>query len=136
MMMLTHAAITGAVGEEIGNPYLAFLMGMLIHLLMDKIPHFWAKEKTGQNIIKITDSVLTAIFLLILYFVPTDHHLGLFWGGLGGIVIDIALVFLMKEKGPIAAWHTKRQPHQQKAIWLVTDILIFVFGVMLIGIFR
>jgi hypothetical protein len=135
-MMLTHAAITGAAGEIVGSPWIAFPLGMLIHLVMDKIPHVWPATKGGQTVLKYVDSISTALFVFSLLLVPTIHTSGLIAGALGGVVIDIWCVGVMREKGRIAVWHTHRQPHKQTYFWYLTDTVVFTAGLYLIWIFR
>jgi hypothetical protein len=136
MLSLTHAAIGGAIGEQIPNPYLAFGVALVSHLILDKVPHFWSFQKNIKKIIIWSDVVFTTAFLIFLYFFHAINHASLFWGAVGGATIDFVLVLLLREKGKIAEWHTNRQPHQEKLVWLFSDLTLFIIGLSLIIIFR
>jgi hypothetical protein len=128
MLALTHAAIGGAIGETIPSPWLAFGIGMISHILLDKIPHFFSFKKPLKDIIIWGDAVATTLFLILLFFMPSHNHLGLIFGALGGVVIDLTLVILFKEKGRLAVWHTNRQIHKASYLWLLTDVVLFGIG--------
>jgi hypothetical protein len=136
MLMVTHAAVTGAAGLVIVNPCLAFPAGILIHLLMDKIPHTWSMKKYTQTVFKFSDVALTVIFISLLFLIDTPNRAGLIWGALGGVVVDVALVGIMAEKGKLAVWHTKRQPHKEDLRWLASDVAVFLLGLALIWILK
>ncbi len=40
MLLVTHAVVGAAVGSATGNPYSAFLVGVVSHHVLDAIPHF------------------------------------------------------------------------------------------------
>lgn len=132
MLMVTHASVTGAAGLAIGQPAVAFFAGIIIHFLMDKIPHVWPEEKKLQTLFKYGDVFLTTIFIVGLLFIPSDRLPALIAGAFGGIVVDLFLVGLMAEKGSWAQWHTKRQPHKANFNWLASDLAIFLTGVLLV----
>jgi hypothetical protein len=136
MLSLTHAAIGGAIGEQLGNPYFAFGLALISHILLDKVPHFFSFKKPLKQIIIYGDTIATTLFLIFLWFLPTKNHTELMLGAFGGVLIDLCLVLIAQEKGKIAAWHTNRQIHKDSPIWLLTDLTLFILGLALIIIFK
>ena len=80
MLALTHAAIGGAIGETIPSPWLAFGVGLISHVLLDKVPHFFSFKKPIKQIIIWGDAAATFLFLIFLYLFNSHNHLGLIFG--------------------------------------------------------
>lgn len=93
MLIASHIITAGYVGERIGNPFLAFLVGVVIHFLLDAVPHYDTTDNgeitKKQLVLLITDGAIG--ILLIIFLLKAD--LGLkspfFWGVFGGIFPDI-----------------------------------------------
>lgn len=136
MTTFTHIAIAGAIGEKIQNPFLAYFAGILSHLILDKVPHYWPESRKAQDYIIKGDSVFSVFLLSGIFFLPSTNHLGLFFGALGGATVDLFAVIIMKEKGKFAEWHTNRQLHRAEPRWIFTDVLLTVIGLIAIWMWR
>jgi hypothetical protein len=111
MLITTHAAVGAYLGENIRNPLLAFLAGLLSHFLLDIIPHgdheqvaeFKEKKnmKKALNLIMI-DAIL-GIFFLIIYFDQVHDHghsiKNSAPGIVGAILPDLLVAFYNLHKG-------------------------------------
>lgn len=93
MLVAAHIITAGYAGEMIVNPFLAFLVGIIVHFVLDSIPHYDTTDNgkitKRQLALSITDIIIG--ILLIVFLLKAD--LGLkspfLWGALGGIVPDI-----------------------------------------------
>lgn len=132
MMALTHASAGALAGEFIPNPYLAFLAGVILHLIMDKVPHFWPESSRNRGIMIITDTILPTLFILGFYFLSATRHASVIAGALGGVSVDFYFVLVMGSRGKWAQWHTDRQPHRPERLWFLTDAVTFVTLVSLL----
>lgn len=137
MLSLTHASAGALVGEFIGNPFLAFLAGVAVHFIMDKIPHFWPESEQKKGKIIILDTIFSTIFILLLVLIPQTSNASIIAGALGGVSVDFYFVLLMRSKGKMAEWHTRRQLHRKQPSWFLSDVLIFLgLTVLLIATLR
>lgn len=136
MLSLTHASAGALAGEFIPNPYLAFIVGVILHLIMDKIPHLWPTDKFHQNVMIMIDVVLSIFFLVGLYIFPETRNLSMIAGALGGLSVDFFFVIVMQQRGKWAEWHTNRQPHKAQLYWIMSDAIIFGALVSLIVLTR
>jgi hypothetical protein len=97
MLITTHSLVGGAIGQAAGSLPLAFTLGFLSHLVLDKIPHFdlgiWHKPgdryKLGKRewIIIILD-IITALALLLL-LIPKSVQAPFIVGAIGGVILDL-----------------------------------------------
>jgi len=126
MMSLTHASAGALAGEFIPNPYVAFVAGVALHFVMDKIPHFWPASSRNKGILIAVDTILPALFILGLYLFPGTRDASVIAGALGGVSVDFYFVLVMRTKGKMAEWHTNRQPHRTEVRWFLTDIVLFL----------
>jgi hypothetical protein len=99
MLILAHALTGAYIGKEIGYPPLAFLAGVISHLLLDSIPHNDGPDDIAgksendpvsfaQYAIVAADIILTVSAFVYFY----THNLlstGMFWGAFGGIFPDV-----------------------------------------------
>lgn len=94
MSILPHT-ITGAViGSFTTNSMLAFLYGVITHLILDFIPHYDPDLRTHRKkplIVKLfyifALTVDISLSLVILYYLI--KYPNLFWGAIGGIIPDV-----------------------------------------------
>jgi hypothetical protein len=130
MMVLTHVVVGAAIGEEANNPLLAFILGVISHLLIDKIPHFWPKNrKKWDSYFKWIDITLSIIAMIIFWII--GYHSLSFWAGIAGSVsIDvIAKIAPYINYKKFAVWQEKRQPHMWgKPIYLLNDVAIIIIS--------
>ena len=124
MLSLTHASVGAVAGEFIPNPFLAFLVGIILHLIFDKIPHFWPKESKKKGVIIVLDTVFSLAFIVSLFFFPIHNQASVIAGAIGGVSVDFYFVLIMRSKGKWAQWHTNRQHHMVNPWWLLTDASI------------
>ena len=131
-MQISHAATGAAVGKFMPNPILAFLAGVLVHFVIDKIPHFWPPTKKGKMIQLWLDHGITYIvFALMLIFKIGTPEIQA--GIAGSLAVDIVIIGIpWIFRGPVGKWHTNRQPHQTKLASLVTDALVTVIGILIV----
>lgn len=123
MMQISHAATGAAVGKFAPNPLIAFLLGILIHFLIDKIPHWWPASKKQQFVIIIVDYVVTAMVIGLFFYFKTPTQ-NMIWGMAGSLVVDPILVGIpVVYKSKIGQWHTNRQPHIQNPWSFATDLV-------------
>lgn len=93
MLLAAHAISGGVIGEELNNPYLAFLAGFVFHFFLDFIPHmdFIVRRKWDwkQYLFVGSDSIIG--ILIILYFIHPQYSLNnpFWWGIFGGILPDL-----------------------------------------------
>ncbi|MFA4996102.1 MAG: hypothetical protein WC536_03100 [Patescibacteria group bacterium] len=93
MMTATHIIAAGYVGERIGNPFIAFLVGIVIHFILDSIPHYDTTDggKLTKRQLTLTFVDLTIGILIIKFLLKADLSFGssFLWGAVGGIFPDI-----------------------------------------------
>jgi len=142
MIISVHFLAGGVIGEAIGNPFLAFLLGIVLHFVLDAIPHFDNVLKNGkwnyrQVIFTALDAAATA-WILFVYLKP-DIYLAspLLWGALGGVLPDLFdnIPFLTirntKLGKPFHKFHNSI--HSKPPGWFIgslTQILVVIFFVI------
>lgn len=138
MMVISHEVIGGVIGQDLGNPYWAFMLGVLAHLLMDKIPHYFPKETKNKAIFTIYE-ILIAIGMMV-FFLQNGFPLSdiSFWAGLTGcVIVDVLFVGIpVLKKSKIGIWHSSRQKHISKPIYLVFDAIFVVGGLFILGLIK
>jgi predicted membrane channel-forming protein YqfA (hemolysin III family) len=126
--------VTGAtVGKYIPNPILAFTAGILIHFLIDKIPHYWpVSDKKLKTILLVFDYTFTIIFITSL--IVTDRwSAGVFMAVVGSLIIDIILVGLRTgRESKLGVWHNTRQKHLSKPFNFLTDLIVITIGMLIV----
>ena len=136
MMVISHEVVGGLIGEELNNPFLAYILAFISHLLLDKIPHYFPKESKNKAtflVVEIIIAVWTIFFFLENGFGLNNHS---FWAGVaGGVTMDILFVgipFLKKTK--IGVWHSTRQTHTNKPVYLLIDLVLIIGSLFLLGV--
>jgi hypothetical protein len=136
MLTLTHVITGAALGQRVDNIFIAFLLGIILHLILDKVPHFWPEQKKHNGIILIVDGVLTTAFLIFLLFLPSKNPFGLLAGALGGAIVDAFFVLTPLRNTKVGVWHSKRQDHRGNIFFYATDALIIAGALVLIYLFK
>lgn len=98
MLIATHSLVGAFAGKEIGYPPVAFLLGIISHIILDSIPHADGPDDSpdrkesdphtvGQYLLVAVDIALAiAIFM---YFSQDDLlNSSMLWGAAGGIFPD------------------------------------------------
>lgn len=93
MLFTAHALSGGAVGELIGNPFWAFLLGFVIHFILDAIPHYDTTDNgkyTPRQIILAGVDFIIGV-LIIIFIIPkySYNFYSYLWGVLGSITPDL-----------------------------------------------
>lgn len=112
MFLTVHGAAGVLIGLQTGNPFLAFILGLLAHYFFDAIPHGDEKmiadhyNVTREEIkkmvrIAIGDGLILLLFLFILYYrgkIPASWPV--LAGVIGGILPDFlnGFYYLLKFK--------------------------------------
>jgi hypothetical protein len=94
MSFLPHTIVGAVVGGMIPHPLGSFLAGVASHYVLDYIPHYDPVIKKGVTIphkrkIYYLSVITVDVFcslVLLLFLLPFPH---LFWGGVGGAIVDI-----------------------------------------------
>lgn len=91
MLLATHSIVAATAGESIGSPALALFAGIVIHFLLDAIPHFDTTDRgklTSRQIILIATDGLIGLGLFYFIYRRSVHPTALVWGGIGGVLPD------------------------------------------------
>lgn len=134
MMQITHLVTGAAVGSLTLNSFLAFLAGIVMHFVVDKIPHYWPASKKGKALQVVIDHSTTyLIFALMLVFEIGTMAI---WAGiLGSLLVDIVLSIPIFFKSSLGKWHRDRQPHSVRYRALITDGALTSIGVLVLRFF-
>lgn len=122
MFITVHTAAGALVGTQITNPYFSFITGVILHFIMDIIPHgdreigkrFFGllnKKISEEEKIKslaaygLIDYIALALFLLYavksFYFTKDD---GVIWGIIGSILPDLLVAIYVLTKSRYLKW--------------------------------
>ncbi len=149
MLFTAHALGGGVSGELVGNPFWAFLLGFVLHFILDFIPHYDTtddgKYTPRQIALVCTDFIIGALILTILLFYYSHNRWSLISGAFGGILPDIlSLVppirkFTMKNR----YWrifheiHNKIQSVKISPVpGLLIQILVWIISVSILIVYR
>lgn len=131
-MQISHAATGAAVGKFIPNPFLAFVAGILIHFIIDKIPHFWPESKKGKTIFVVLDYAVTYAVVIWL-LIKGVGNLNIWMGVAGSLMVDNVIIGIPQIfRSKLGRWHTNRQPHQTKLISLFADAIVTSIGLLIV----
>jgi hypothetical protein len=96
MIIVAHIVASGVAGEMTASPLPAFFIGLILHFILDAIPHFDNIDNhrwTRRQITFTTLDVLISLFLIFYVFaVRIDSSLftnTFVWGSFGGLLPDI-----------------------------------------------
>lgn len=135
MMDLTHALTGAAIGFGVKSWPLAFVLGIILHILIDKIPHFWPKtRKMMVAFVTLNYVIMIPLMYYLIQLYPANTW-GMLAGAVGSLMVDILFVGidpLFRSK--VGQWHTKRQKHTKDAKFIILEIMIIIFtiGVILL----
>ncbi|MDO8668920.1 MAG: hypothetical protein Q7K65_01355 [Candidatus Buchananbacteria bacterium] len=122
MFITVHAAAATILTKSIPNPFLAFLIGVLSHFVLDVIPHgdsrmgqrFWGhklkflQEKGELKLMALygsLDGVVLAFLLMFLFrnfeFTRADNVI---WGIVGSILPDITVAIYKLKNFKVIKW--------------------------------
>lgn len=133
MLDITHTASGAAIGAKIDNVYLVIFLSIVLHFALDKIPHFWPKTTKSKAIVYVISYILTIIFLAYIFFIPIENKANIFVGAITGFTIDILLLITPFVKNTkVANWHSIRQTHISKPVYLFFDILVILISLLII----
>lgn len=128
MTGVTHISVGAAVGKYIPNPFLALLAGIISHIVIDKVPHFWPHTPKFQRAMMVGESVVGVFLIVLLAVFSNVNRWSIVAGAVGGASVDFFLVvipFLFVKKWinhPIRVWHEDRQIHKHNEWYWLTDI--------------
>ena len=92
MLIASHSLVSGYVGEKLGNPFLAFLVGIMLHFILDAIPHYDTTDKgkmTLRQILLIVVDGLIGFWIVCLYCSKMGLNYSFIAGVIGGLLPDI-----------------------------------------------
>lgn len=93
MLAANHTIVAGVAGSYIGNPFLAFLAGIIIHFILDTIPHFDTTDKgefTTRQIALVLIDFLIGLFIIFgILHIKIDPSSPFIWGAVGGNLPDV-----------------------------------------------
>jgi hypothetical protein len=100
MYITTHAPVGAIIGKLVPNPFLAFILGILSHYILDIIPHGdkkfinelkeWLGIKKYIAIIVADAFFLIITLLIIIKFTPDQSYWSVTAGIIGSIIPDFA----------------------------------------------
>ncbi|MDO8444171.1 MAG: hypothetical protein Q7S80_01540 [bacterium] len=97
MILTAHLIAGGAAGELVGNPAGAFLAGIILHFILDAIPHYDTVDKIPhfsrrQVFFTTTEIIIGILILLFVIKLPLNRSIlnsNFAWGALGGLAPDL-----------------------------------------------
>lgn len=140
MIDLTHTLVGAAIGYRINNPYIAFILAIIAHLLLDKLPHYWPDLKNKNSLVRhkftralfiIINYIMVAIAIIFFYKYYPDQKVSMIAGALGGAAADFFLVgipFIYKSR--LGRWHVGLQNHSWDKIFILVDIIVVVLALL------
>lgn len=93
MLLGAHLIAGATAGEYVNNPYLAFAAGIILHFILDAVPHYDTTDDHKLTFRQITLVAIDGIVgFAVLYFCYRDfsiHKISYLAGALGGIFPDL-----------------------------------------------
>ncbi len=96
MIVTVHVVAGGVIGELVGNPAAAFLLGIISHFILDSIPHFDNLDNEcfspRQIAFTAADFMISFSLLFGVIKLPLNQTIFssvFFWGALGGFFPDL-----------------------------------------------
>lgn len=129
MYMSTHAAVGAAVGTLTRSSPVGFILGVLSHLILDRIPHHDYKRYTGAAF----DGVGTLMIFLWLAGFPSH----IIWAAVGAVLpdLEVIILYLRGRKGRyIFPSHSGllRHPYLKLPMGFIIQLALFVLAVIIV----
>ena len=127
MLATTHVLVGAGAGVLVHDALMAFLLSIMLHLLIDKLPHYWPPAQKSKTILTLVDWSIAVLILSLLIVYPIPNQASTVAGAFGGLLVDLLLIgvpFLRKSR--VGQWHTNRQPHKAKISFMATDLIFIV----------
>lgn len=117
MFQIVHGSVGLLIGSQLGNPWLAFILGALSHFVLDAIPHdaqeIRAWQDKGDYLKKIALEAMFDLwfFLIIIFLLQFNNLLDWQWpilaGILGALLPDYlwGLTELLKIDNKLTIWY-------------------------------
>ena len=92
MYQIVHGAAGLLIGSQTGNPWLAFILGVLSHIVLDAIPHDvielkkWRDRGNYTKKLALEASVDMLFFVLLLYILWQNNVLNINLSIIAGII--------------------------------------------------
>lgn len=147
MIIAAHTIVGGVAGEWIGNPALAFLIGIVLHFVLDSIPHYDTVEggcwTWKQIVFTGLDFLLMFYLLFAIVKLPLDRTIlnsSFAWGAFGGMVPDLLdnVPFWQKKfrsfqfGKSMNAFHYRIQPKQPSFLYgMATQVAVIFLALLL-----
>lgn len=87
MLIATHSIVAGSVGAATRSPLLAFSLGIIVHFLLDAIPHYDTTDDgkiTRRQIILIVVDAIVGLCVIFFVLKPPLYWRDPFWWGMIG----------------------------------------------------
>lgn len=118
MTLTTHATMGAVIGHATGNPIFAFVIGFIVHLLVDMIPHGDCylsdnyrvhKRKRKQAVgYVLVDAIVAMSLIMILFSVKDIISVRQFtWGIVGSVLPDLLVGLYEVTKTRYLKWFFK-----------------------------
>lgn len=117
MYLTVHAAVGAAIGQHLANPWLAFIIGFISHLILDIIPHGdegikrWKLFKTEMQrtiaAATIDFFVLSIVAVYWLNHSPVSEFPGMIYGMAGAVLPDTLWGFHRITGTPLLNWYSR-----------------------------
>ena len=141
MITTVHVISGGLLGESVGDPFFAFAAGIILHFILDAIPHFDNVLEDGRWTWKQWLFTSVDLLVMILLIVSLKPELSLsspfLWGAFGGLLPDILdnVPFWRKMfrssylGGKMHAFHERIHPKKEPGIFwgFATQIAVLIF---------
>lgn len=115
MYLTIHAALGGAIGQFINEPWLAFVVGFISHFLADAIPHGdediikWKLFKSNTAKMAAAAGIdFIALSIIATYWIsgtPISQLTGLLYGLAGAMAPDALWGFHQLTQTPLLHWY-------------------------------
>lgn len=93
MLAANHIVVSGVVGSYIGNPFLAFLVGIIIHFILDAVPHYDTTDDGDftfrQYALIFADFFIGLLIVFFILHIKITIGSPFIWGAIGGNLPDL-----------------------------------------------
>lgn len=93
MLLGAHLIVGAVAGEYVNNPFLAFAAGIILHFILDAIPHYDTTDEgkitKRQMVLIAIDGIISLVILYYCFSNLSTHQLSFVTGSFGGILPDI-----------------------------------------------